>query len=235
MLVTTSWDDGYPLDLRIADLLDQYGLRGTFYVAHDYLPDRLSEVEIRRLARRHEIGAHTLTHPVLTQIDLSAARREITASRDWLQDVIGAPVSAFCYPKGALNPSVRALVAEAGFTVARTVKQYYLLVGDDWLALPSTIKAGPLSARWLLPHIIPLRIPPTACRSWPALAQFFLRRASLIGGVWHLRGHSWEIEKYGLWDDLERVLAAASPYAGAVTNSELISRFRNATANPAPS
>ena len=30
--MTTSWDDGHPLDYRIAEMLQEYGLRGTFYI-----------------------------------------------------------------------------------------------------------------------------------------------------------------------------------------------------------
>jgi hypothetical protein len=30
--LTASWDDGHPLDFRIADMLERYGLTGTFYV-----------------------------------------------------------------------------------------------------------------------------------------------------------------------------------------------------------
>ncbi len=30
--ITTSWDDGHPLDFRVAELLSKYGLRGTFYI-----------------------------------------------------------------------------------------------------------------------------------------------------------------------------------------------------------
>jgi hypothetical protein len=30
--ITTSWDDGHPSDLRVAELLIKHGLRGTFYV-----------------------------------------------------------------------------------------------------------------------------------------------------------------------------------------------------------
>lgn len=31
LIITTSWDDGHPLDLKIAELLDKYGINGTFY------------------------------------------------------------------------------------------------------------------------------------------------------------------------------------------------------------
>ena len=32
MLFTTSWDDGHPSDLHVADLLERYGMKGTFYL-----------------------------------------------------------------------------------------------------------------------------------------------------------------------------------------------------------
>ena len=31
--ITTSWDDGHPLDFRVAELLAKYGLPGTFDAA----------------------------------------------------------------------------------------------------------------------------------------------------------------------------------------------------------
>ena len=33
VIVTTSWDDGHPLDLKVADILSEFGIQGTFYVA----------------------------------------------------------------------------------------------------------------------------------------------------------------------------------------------------------
>ncbi len=55
------------------------------------------------------------------------------------------------------------------------------------------------------------------------LAIALLERASETGGLWHLWGHSWEVEKYGMWGELETVLAevAKYPQARLVTNSQL--------------
>jgi hypothetical protein len=237
--ITTSWDDGHRLDLRVADSLDRYGLAGTFYVARDYLDaaERLSEDEIAQLSTRHEIGAHTLAHPVLAQVDEPTARREIEGSRDWLQQVTGRPVTAFCYPRGLYNATSRALVAEAGFTAARTVALYRLDAGHDPLALPTTVHIYPFPlrptrscrarfepVRRILPHVVRLRLPLFALRSWRAMALSLLDRAASTGGVWHLWGHGWEVERYGMWSDLEGVLDAASRYpeAHCVTNSELV-------------
>lgn len=240
--ISTSWDDGHVLDRRVADLLNQYHLRGTFYIARDYLQDRLSESQIAQLAQEHEVAAHTLTHPVLTQIDINAARKEMIDSRDWLQGVTRQPVTGFAFPKGIFNHELRNVAEEAGFVVARSVRQYDIsTTGLDFLDLPTTVHIYPFPLRpvdsWrarfepirrAVPHVWPLRIPILALRNWIALALALLERASQCGGVFHLWGHSWEIEKYRMWDALERILAAASRYANArpVTNSELVSELK---------
>ncbi len=238
--ITTSWDDGHPFDRRLADLLDRHGLTGTFYLARDYLPERLTDSDIRQLAAKHEIGAHTLSHPILTDIAPDAAREEIVGSRKWLQNLIGQPITAFCYPKGKYDSYVRRYVAEAGFTIARTVQSYRFWPGADPLTLPTTLQVYPMplrpngkEANWkarterlrqTIPRLQTLHLSPLALRSWPALAIGLLRRAAELGGVWHLWGHSWEIDRYNLWTDLERVLAATESYAQAqrITNSQLV-------------
>jgi peptidoglycan/xylan/chitin deacetylase (PgdA/CDA1 family) len=47
-----------------------------------------------------EIGAHTVSHPILSAIPLEQARQEIVASRDRLESLIGAQVRSFAYPNG---------------------------------------------------------------------------------------------------------------------------------------
>lgn len=234
--ITTSWDDGHPLDLRVAEYLQKYRLSGTFYLVRDYLPEQLSHADIRALSSKFEIGAHSLTHPDLTRLPRSKAGAEIEGSRAWLESLIGASVNAFCYPEGAYNSEIRALVAQAGFTVARTTKQYRLKCGNDLMELPTTFHVYPFPLRpvssWrarsqpirsALPHVLTLRLSPAELRNWPRLALALLKRAAATGGVWHLWGHSWEIEKYGMWRELETVLSAASAYPEArfVTNSQL--------------
>lgn len=70
------------------------------------------------LAAGHEIGAHTLTHPRLTRISVSEARREIFESKSRLEDRLQHPVRHFCYPYGDFDPAIQELVIEAGFETA---------------------------------------------------------------------------------------------------------------------
>lgn len=234
--ITTSWDDGHRLDLRLADLLDRYGLRGTFYIARDYLDERMTDDEIRALAGRHEIGAHTLTHPVLTGIPPQQAQQEITDSGRWLAELTGRPITAFCPPRGATSPQVQQMIAAAGYETARGVGQYQLGPGPNRYDMQTTVHLYPFPLRpvpylraraeplqRILPHVWRLRLPLRALKSWPAMAAALLERAGATGGVWHLWGHSWEVERFGLWGMLEDVLAAAAAKPGArhLTNSEL--------------
>ena len=83
LFVTTSWDDGHPADLRVADLLDKHGLNGTFYIPCSNSEGRpvMSSSDVTELARRFEIGGHTQTHISLTQISPSIAANEIRVNK----------------------------------------------------------------------------------------------------------------------------------------------------------
>ena len=135
-----------------------------------------------------------------------------------------------------LNEKLLDLVKEAGYEGALGVEEYHLAPGDDPFSIPPTVHVYPfplrpidsLRARFqpirrIIPYLPRLRIPLMALRNWSALATALLERAAETGGLWHLWGHSWEIEKYSMWDELETVLAAAAKYTQArpVTNSQL--------------
>jgi peptidoglycan/xylan/chitin deacetylase (PgdA/CDA1 family) len=63
-IFTTSWDDGHPLDARMAELLSLHEFQGTFYVPvsnREGLPV-LGPEDLRRLGQGFEIGSHTIDH-----------------------------------------------------------------------------------------------------------------------------------------------------------------------------
>ena len=87
----------------------------------------LTEGELAELASASfvEIGAHSVEHPALASLPLSAQREEIEASKRFLERALGRKVDHFAYPfgRGAWprwtygRESVR-LVREAGYTAA---------------------------------------------------------------------------------------------------------------------
>jgi len=50
-----------------------------------------------------EIGAHTVSHPILNRVPDQEARSEISLSRKHLEEITGAPVRLFAYPNGRPN------------------------------------------------------------------------------------------------------------------------------------
>ena len=92
--------------------------------------------ELRELADAgFEIGAHSLTHPHLPAIAADDARREIEDSRRVIEDALGREVVHFAYPFGAVDPAVRAMVADAGYRTACTTHIGLSGAHDDPLML----------------------------------------------------------------------------------------------------
>ena len=212
VVVTTSWDDGHRLDSRLAELLAEYQLPGTFYVsprdAEFESRDRLADSAVVSLGQDFEIGAHTLTHPRLTTLDEGTAQREITDSKTYLEDITGRPVNSFCYPYGLFSPAHVQLVHNAGFRYARTVERFAKGTGADLLQAPTTVHA--YSHRVDLPQAIAYgKFNPVAAwdmyAHWDRLAEHLFDEVLAKGGVFHLWGHSWEIDKNKDWAALRRV------------------------------
>lgn len=68
-------------------------------------------------------GSHTVTHPILTRLDLDRARWEIRHSKRRLEEELGHPVDTFCYPSGeswAFAPEHRDLLRAEGYRCAVT-------------------------------------------------------------------------------------------------------------------
>ena len=69
-----------------------------------------------------EIGSHTVTHPVLPELDEKAIRQELEGSKKRLEDLLGWPITTVCYPKGKFNRLVCEKTAKAGYSLARTTR-----------------------------------------------------------------------------------------------------------------
>ncbi|MFZ0832470.1 MAG: polysaccharide deacetylase family protein [Mycobacterium sp.] len=211
VFVTTSWDDGHVCDRELAKLLEQHGLPGTFYIAQGNveLPhhERLCDREIADLACRFEIGGHTLTHRRLTSLPDDVARREIVDGKDVLEQVIGAPLHSFCYPGGQYRPRHTAMVRDAGFATARTVRRGVTDFSPRYES-HTTVHAyrhlvdGPAAIRLARGNF--RRAAGVYC-NWDVLATTMFDRVLHTGGVFHLWGHSWEIERNRDWGRLKRV------------------------------
>jgi hypothetical protein len=217
VIVTTSWDDGHPLDLRVAEMLARRNMRGTFYVPLRYTRRPvLSPSQMRKMqAMGMEIGSHTLTHPVLTGIPASALPEEVRGSKAQLEDLLGCAVDSFCYPKGKSNHAVRAAVRAAGYRLGRTTVAFRTARRFEPWAMPVTCQFTRQSRFAQTKHALRegnLRGLATwwgaaRCESDPVrLARRLFEAALAGGGIFHLWGHSWELEAGSLWRAFEETL-----------------------------
>jgi peptidoglycan/xylan/chitin deacetylase (PgdA/CDA1 family) len=174
-----------------------------------------------------EIGAHSMTHPLLSTLTTEQSREEIVDSKHYLEALLKKPITCFCYPSGDYTKEHVDQVRSAGFTLARTTKRFHLERSSTLLEMPTSIHAyRHWSDMWDIAKFS--RGNPIAffryLFHWDALAIAMFDRVLSSGGVFHLWGHSWEIEKNGHWQALQRVLRHISGRAGVsyLPNSALI-------------
>lgn len=83
--------------------------------------DVLDWEQLRALAHQGVVlGAHTRTHPLLTQLPPEEAAEEICGSQEDLSREIGGVLPIFCYPDGVHSDPVVEMLREAGFKLAFT-------------------------------------------------------------------------------------------------------------------
>lgn len=240
---TTSWDDGHPMDLRVAALLSKYGIAGTFYVPAANERETMSAAQLRELASAFEIGAHTLHHVDLTRVADYIAWHEIADSKSWVEDETGASCVCFCPPIGGYRRRHAHMVRSAGYLGLRSAEFLSLdfpRPRAGLLLMPTTVQAFPhgflafarnAAKRLALTNL--WRYVVHGCPdAWPVLAESLLCEAATRGGVFHLWGHSWELQDLAQWQRLEavlRVMANLARLAPSVTNGQLCRMFARPT------
>ncbi len=137
--VTITFDDGFVSNLEsAAPAMKEVGGQAMNYLVADRMGKSsdweaaeggearplMDEAQVREwISAGNWIGAHTCTHPRLSQIPRDRAREEIVSSKKKLEDRFGQPVEHFAYPFGDYNEAVVELVREAGFKTACTMNR----------------------------------------------------------------------------------------------------------------
>jgi peptidoglycan/xylan/chitin deacetylase (PgdA/CDA1 family) len=99
-----------------------------------------------------EIGAHTVAHPVLTELSSEAQREEIQESKAYLDDLLGQPVTSFAYPNGLYSDDTLTIVREVGFLSACASSHGVVWRGSNPFLLPRFWIQdwdGEMFSRWL--------------------------------------------------------------------------------------
>jgi len=237
--ITTSWDDGHPLDMRLAEMLHRHNLKATFYIPRAIPSGVMTESQVRELSQSFEIGGHTLDHLFLSTIPDAAAKIQISGCKRWVEDTTGKPCQMFCPPAGRFNEAHRAMMVEAKFVGFRSVELLSTACpsrSSGLLEMPTSLQSYPHPSMDYFKNAIKRKSWGSLVRfalrgapsNWEKLAECLLQSVLKHGGVFHLWGHSWEIEQTGQWDALSRVLAVLGRFSGdarIATNADICQAF----------
>jgi hypothetical protein len=190
--------------------------------------ETMTAAQLRELSVAFEIGSHTLHHKVLTSATEQQAWREIVDSKSWVESKTGLPCLMFCAPKGKYWSRHLEMIARAGYLGLRTVELTSLdspRRKAGLLLMPTTIQAYPHGTLAFAKNAIKRAAFGNLWRfvvhgrsaEWPTLAQSLLLHAFKSGGVFHLWGHSWELQETGQWQRLEEFLRFVSQFASQAT------------------
>jgi peptidoglycan/xylan/chitin deacetylase (PgdA/CDA1 family) len=240
VVVTTSWDDDAVSGMRVADLLGEKGIRGTFYVPTGQLGggSRFTGSDLRLLSGNgFEIGAHTISHRILIELGAADLVNEIHDCKPALEQILGREVVMFCYPRGRFNAQVVREVQNAGYGGARTTR---MLCSDSVFSpfhMPTTVQAYPHTRSNYLRNLARLGGVSAIAQSvadviwfenWLQLGKKLFDEVLRDGGIWHLYGHPWELANLNLWGQLNEMLDHVGGRDGVayLTNGQLLQRVK---------
>lgn len=116
--IALTFDDGpHPrLTPKILNILDKYQVKATFFtvgVNVHYYPDTFEEI----VARGHEIGNHTYTHPHVSRIDKNTLKSEIERCENEIYEHGEYRTKLFRPPEGMIDNGVASLLKELDYKV----------------------------------------------------------------------------------------------------------------------
>jgi len=122
--VAVTFDDGYRSTLTLAaPILVEHSIAFSVFVTKSYVDSEskyLTTTDLRTLVSLPGVmlGTHGVSHSQFFELDEKALREELSSSRDWLQQTIGAPVTLLSYPHGSHTQRIGEIARECGYTTA---------------------------------------------------------------------------------------------------------------------
>lgn len=216
-----SYDDGILQDVRFIELLNRYGLKGTFNLNSGLLKSgfewthecgmtikRLPEDMIRQLYEGHEIASHTYTHPYMETLTKQDILGQLAADKFFLEKISGREVAGFAVPFMYYSDLIAACVRECGFEYARCSeesKNYSIPEDYYWW------RGGKF--HW--------------SEDLEEYVDGFLKTDQELA-LCQIVGHSYDLDVYQMWDRMEAIFSSISsdPDIWPATHIELVRYLR---------
>ena len=221
--VTFSFDDGVTQDIRLIEILNKYGLKGTFNINSELLGlpgelvrngrtvshNKVPAADVRKIYAGHEVAVHTLTHPNLTKLEEEEIVRQVEEDRKNLTALCGYEVVGMAYPCGGVNNDDR--VAEiigrrTGVRYSRTITST-----GSFLAQENLLRFNPTV--YYIEDVL------------DSTVDAFLAAESDEPMLLYIWGHAYEMDaEYISWERFEQVCQKLSGHADIFygTNREIL-------------
>ncbi len=200
--LTFSYDDGVTQDIRLIEILNRYGLKGTFNLNSELLGgrwhllrngvdvrhDKVDPDKVKDVYTGHEVAAHTLTHPFLPNAEEAEIIRQVEEDRLKLSELCGYEVVGMAYPGGGVNHDKRVeeiIRQNTGIQYARTTDATAsFALQDDLICFNPTVY-----------HI--------ETDKMFELGEKFLMLDPETPALFYVWGHSYEFDAWQFWDRFE--------------------------------
>lgn len=223
--ITLSYDDGVRDDLRFVEIIDQYGLKATFNVNTDLIPEQTGELRLtaeellQMVGDKHELATHGALHIAsgkATPVDMI---RDTLDCRRSLERITGKIIRGMAYPDsgilvmmgGNTLEDISRRLSELGIAYSRTLAgdNDSFMLPNNWYAwMPTCHHNNPNLMPWLekfltepMNHYLAVRFPK----------------------VFYVWGHTYEFRNDNNWEVLENFCKRASGHEDVwyATNIEI--------------
>lgn len=198
--LTLSYDDGVVYDRTLIEIMQRYGMKGTFNVNSGSFADtpggrRLTAAEVKELydSTGMEVAVHGLYHRRLSDLPDGVMAYEILKDRENLEALTGKLVRGMAYAYGSFSDKTVEVLRNSGIVYGRTtISTGTFDIPKDWLRLPATCHHRAENLMELADKFVNYE-KSVADFPWRAKPQLF-----------YLWGHSYEFNDNDNWYIIEK-------------------------------
>ena len=212
-----TYDDGILQDIRFVELLNKYGIKGTFNLNSKLMEEefewihpcgmtikRLSPKAAVELYKDHEIASHTLTHPDFANLTEEQIMYELAEDKKKLEEWFGCEVKGFGVPFDYFDEVAADCVKRCGFKYARNSEESYSYSPwEDYFQW----RAGTY-------HVMP---------GFTDFVEGFFHTDEELA-LCQIVGHSYDLDTENMWEQMEDILrrVAADEQILTMTHGKIV-------------
>ena len=217
-----SYDDGVVQDIRFVELLNHYGLKGTFNLNYGLMRRnftwqhecgmtvrRIPEEQVVSVYDGHEIASHSYSHPYFDNAPEDEILGELGADKFFLEKLFGREVAGYATPFYYYSDLMANCVRHCGFEYARISEE-----SNDYSIPEDFFRWRGSKFHW--------------DQDLMDFVQGFLDTGEELA-LCQLVGHSYDLDVMDLWDTMEELCRRVSEnnFVWAAAHIDILRYLRN--------